>query len=151
MTAHAKPPGRLLIVDLDAVLLPDVGDPQPSCRPRAQAVETLARLHQAGARVFLLVTTGDEGDGLALDRRLTQCDRLQQIMREAGGRLEGAVVAALEPASVTAVAEALADVARRAQARLADICVVSMTEHVPAGVAHYRLADGADFPTLAEF
>lgn len=143
-------PFKVLVAGLDALLAAD-GDDDPMGRFHEAVVDTLVVLQQRGVRVFLLALPDDAGDGLALDRRLTQCDRLQQMVQAAGGRIEGAVVGDGSRAGMIP-GDLLVEVARRAQVRVADVCLVTRgaIESGEAGrnATLLHLAEGADFPGI---
>lgn len=144
-------PLRVLVAGLDALLAADGGDEDPIGRFQEAVVDTLVVMQQRGVRIFLLAVPDDGGDGLALDRRLTQCDRLQQMVQAAGGRIEGALIAGGRRQGVVG-GDLLVEVARRAQVRVADVCLVTRRA-VELGEAGrdamlLSLAEGADFPSV---
>lgn len=123
---------KLVILDRDGVINEDSDEYIKSVaefHPIPGSLEAIARLSQAGYRVFIASNQSGIGRGLFdYDALFAMNDRLLQLVAEAGGRIDGIEFAPDHPDAATPMRKPspgmLRDLARRLQIDLTDIAFV---------------------------
>ncbi|MGH8461380.1 MAG: D-glycero-beta-D-manno-heptose 1,7-bisphosphate 7-phosphatase [Stenotrophobium sp.] len=123
---------KLVILDRDGVINEDSDDYIKSVaewQPIPGSLEAIARLCQAGYRVFIASNQSGIGRGLFdYDALFAMNDRLQKLVGELGGRIDGMEFAPEAPEQATDMRKPnpgmLKDLARRLQVNLEDVCFV---------------------------
>lgn len=123
---------KLVILDRDGVINEDSDEYIKSVaefHPIPGSLEAIARLSQAGYRVFIASNQSGIGRGLFdYDALFAMNDRLLQLVAEAGGRIDGIEFAPDHPDAATPMRKPspgmLRDLARRLQVDLTDVCFV---------------------------
>lgn len=120
---------KLVILDRDGVINEDSDDyirSPAEWRPIPGSLEAIARLTQAGWRVYVASNQSGIGRGLFdLDALFAIHDRMQRACAELGGRIDGIEYAPDHPDHATEMRKPapgmLKDLARRLQVNLADV------------------------------
>lgn len=123
---------KLVILDRDGVINEDSDEYIKSVaewHPIPGSLEAVARLCQAGYRVYIASNQSGIGRGLFdYDALFAMNDRLQQLVAEAGGRIDGIEFAPEHPDDPTHLRKPnpgmLRDLARRLQVDLDEVCFV---------------------------
>ena len=123
---------KLIILDRDGVINEDSDDYIKSVaewHPIPGSLEAIARLCQAGYRVFIASNQSGIGQGLFdYDALFAMNDRLQKLVGELGGRIDGIEFAADHPDEASDMRKPapgmLKDIARRFQVSLEDVAFV---------------------------
>ena len=123
---------KLVILDRDGVINEDSDEYIKSVgewQPIPGSLEAIARLCQAGYRVFIASNQSGIGRGLFdYDALFAMNDRLQKLVGELGGRIDGMEFAPEAPEQATDMRKPnpgmLKDLARRLQLNLEDVCFV---------------------------
>ncbi|MGH8456130.1 MAG: D-glycero-beta-D-manno-heptose 1,7-bisphosphate 7-phosphatase [Stenotrophobium sp.] len=123
---------KLVILDRDGVINEDSDEYIKSVaewRPIPGSLEAIARLCQAGYRVFIASNQSGIGRGLFdYDAMFAMNDRLQKLVGEVGGRIDGFEFAPEAPEQATDMRKPnpgmLKDLARRLQVNLDGVCFV---------------------------
>lgn len=127
---------KLVILDRDGVINEDSDEYIKSVaefHPIPGSMEAIARLCQAGYRVFVASNQSGIGRGLFdYDALFAMNDRMQQLVAEAGGRIDGIAFAPEHPDDASPKRKPnpgmLKDLARRLQIDLGEICFVGDSE-----------------------
>ncbi len=123
---------KLVILDRDGVINEDSDDYIKSVaewKPIPGSLEAIARLCQAGYRVYVASNQSGIGRGLFdYDALFAMNDRLQKLVGEAGGRIDGIAFAPEHPDAASHKRKPspgmLKDLARRLQINLDDVSFV---------------------------
>ena len=123
---------KLVILERDGVINEDSDDYIKSAaewHPIPGSLEAVARLCQAGYRVFVASNQSGIGRGLFdYDALFAMNDRLQKLVGEYGGRIDGIEFAPEHPDEASDMRKPapgmLKDLARRLQANLEDVAFV---------------------------
>ena len=123
---------KLVILDRDGVINEDSDEYIKSVaewHPIPGSLEAIARLCQAGYRVFIASNQSGIGRGLFdYDALFAMNDRLQKLVGEYGGRIDGIEFAAEHPDDTSDMRKPapgmLKDIARRFQVSLDDVAFV---------------------------
>lgn len=126
---------KLVILDRDGVINEDSDDYIKSVsewQPVPGSIEAIARLTQAGSRVYVASNQSGVGRGLMdFDALFAIHDRMLRVCAELGGRIEGIAFAPEHPDHASTMRKPspgmLQDIARRLQVQLAGVPFVGDT------------------------